>query len=225
MDRVQKLIAQAGICSRRAAEELIAAGKVTVNGRTIKLGDKAEPTDAVLVNGRRVVPEKQVYILLNKPRHYLSAMSDQFYGKTIAQLLPVQERVYHVGRLDKDARGMIILTNDGGFANKIMHPSNNVTKTYLAQLDRPFTKECRDRVEAGLLLKDGKIKAKVHILAKNYVEITLHEGRHKIVKRIFDHLGLRVLDLKRIRIGKLTLDVNEGRWRQLTQRDRDAIFS
>ncbi|MFH1174750.1 MAG: pseudouridine synthase [archaeon] len=224
-ERVQKLIAQSGWCSRRKAEEFIAEGRVTVNGHAIKLGDKATPQDNILVDGRKVVLEKKVTIMLNKPKHYISAMSDQFYNKTLSKLLPVEERIFHIGRLDKDARGMLLLTNDGDLANRIMHPRYQITKTYIAQLDGVFTKQHKEILERGIRLKDGFVKARIRQLEKNLIELTLAEGKHKIVKRAFQYFGFRVVDLKRTKIGQLSIDVKERGYRTLTGQDIKKIFA
>jgi 23S rRNA pseudouridine2605 synthase len=225
MERVQKLIAQSGLCSRRKAEELIARGRVLVNSKEIKLGDKANATDTILVDGRKIYLEKKLTIMLSKPKNYISAMEDNYYAKTLIRLFHTEERLFHIGRLDKDARGLILLTNDGDLANRIMHPRYQITKTYMVQLNDTFTKEHKAIVEKGIRLKDGFVKAKIFCREKNLVEITLAEGKHKIVKRIFNYLQLRVVDLKRIKIGNLALDVKEGSYRIVTEKDIQKIFS
>lgn len=216
--RVQKIIAQSGLCSRRKAEEFIEQGRVTVNSRRIKLGDQADSdSDTILVDGKPITIEKKIYIALNKPRGYLSAVSDSF-KHTVLELLPFQQRVYPIGRLDYDSCGLLLLTNDGTFANKIMHPRHEIEKTYVAKLNGKISKNQLEQLSFGITLEDGMVQCKARQLQLDRVEITLHEGRNKIVKRIFKKMGYYVVFLQRIRIGSVKLgSLAEGKFRYLSQ--------
>lgn len=223
--RVQKIIADSGFCSRRKAEELIINKSVRVNGEKIKIGDKADTEkDTISIGDFVIEPQKKVYILLNKPKGYITTVSDMYDRRTVIDLVKVGVRIFPVGRLDRDATGMLLLTNDGEWANKIMHPRYETDKTYLALLDEPFTKEAKERIERGMKLHDGFVKAKVFVLNKKSVEIQIHEGKNKIVKRIFNEVGYRVLELCRVRIGKLHLgNLKAGKFRFLEQKEIDLF--
>jgi len=221
MERLQKFLTNAGFCSRRTAEELIKKGLVSVNGRLADLGMTISEKDVITVNGKKVEKEAPLYIMLHKPKNYLSAMDDR-YQRTIANLVP--EELYHIGRLDKDARGLLLLTNDGDFANKVMHPRYGVTKTYEVKLDRPLQKSHKMAITNGVKLRDGMIRARIKQLSKNFALLTIAEGKNKIVKRLFNHFGLRVIDLKRVKIGQLKLNVQPGKYRELTKKDLDKVF-
>jgi len=215
-DRVQKIISNAGFCSRRAAEDMIAAGRVQVNGKTIKLGDQAGPEDKILIDGKRLHRDRKVYIVFNKPTGCVTAVTDAKM-KTIMDYVRVKERVFPVGRLDYNTSGLLILTNDGDFANSIMHPRYEVRKTYLATLDGPINDSKQARMLKGLDI-DGRM-AKVdalRVIRPDTLEISLHEGRNRIVRRMFEELGHRVMSLKRTRIGKLRIgDLQPGEYLRL----------
>jgi pseudouridine synthase len=207
-ERVQKIMSNAGYCSRRKAEDLIAEGKVLVNSRRIKLGDKADPEkDTILVSGKPLVLEQKKYYLFYKPRNVLTTLHDPFGKPTIADYtshLPV--RVFPVGRLDYDAEGLLILTNDGDFANRLAHPRYETPKTYEAELRDRLRDADLKKLSGTVRLDDGPVKIEsCRKLSENYIEITIHEGRHKIVKRIFKELGFYVKRLKRTQVGEYKL--------------------
>lgn len=215
-ERVQKILAQAGVCSRAKAEDLIKQGRVSVNGKVITIGTSAEATDKILVDDKPIKIERLRYVLFNKPKGVVTSLSDP-HNKTIQDFIPIRERVFPVGRLDKDAEGLLFLTNDGDLANKIMHPRYETTKTYEVLLSRPFTdnnKLKRIKIEGRPVdIRDVK-------QAGNKVTITIHEGRKHIVKKIFHAIGYTITKLKRTKISKLslgTLDV--GEWRDLTEKE------
>ncbi len=224
LQRIQKIMASAGIASRRKCEELISAGRVKVNGTTASLGQSADPEkDIIVFDGKRVCFEKKVYIMLNKPRGYITTTADPFAQKKVTDLVKVKERVFPVGRLDQDAEGLLILTNDGDFANKVMHPRYNVEKVYVVKLEKPLGRADAKMLEDGVMIEGIKTwPAKVKILSPNCmsVEITIHEGRHKIVKRMFKSVGNYVLSLTRTRVGHLNLgDLRPGEYRFLEKKE------
>ena len=223
LERLQKLIARAGICSRRAAETLIISGRVTVDGKIVKeLGAKADPSkNKIRVDGKplKICAEK-IYLLLNKPRGYVSTVKDERGRKTVLDLLGenFSERVYPVGRLDLNTEGLLILTNDGDLTNALIHPSCEVPKTYRAKISGVVTEEKLDRLRAGIELEDGlTAPAEVYLLEENLVEITIHEGRNRQVRRMFAAIGCDVKRLKRIKFAGLTLEnLRVGNFRELT---------
>jgi 23S rRNA pseudouridine2605 synthase len=217
-ERVQKLIANAGLASRREAETWIEEGRVQVNGVTIKLGDKALPSDKVTVNGAPVTFHKHHYYMLHKPKGYVTTRDDKVYKKrTVMDLIPVEERIYPVGRLDKDTTGLLLFTSDGEWANRIMHPRYEVEKVYIATLDRPFEHKHIAELQQGVRLKEGVVKAKVRLLSTRKVEVTLHQGLNHVVKRILKEKGYWVADLARVKVGAIALDIPLGAYRPLTQ--------
>ncbi len=223
-ERVQKIIANAGHCSRRAAEEFIAQGKVRVNGRVIKLGDKADiAKDEILVGTTRIEGARRVYLMLNKPRGYEVSMSP-LIRKSVMNLVPQDERIVPVGRLDKNTTGLLFFTNDGDFANRITHPRYEKEKTYAVVLDRKISKEDIKKIEEGVHLKDGFLKGKIKVYSPTNLEITIHEGKKWIVKRLFFKQGYYVKELSRTRIGPVKLDVKIGKWRYLHQREIDQLM-
>jgi 23S rRNA pseudouridine2605 synthase len=208
LERVQKIISNAGFCSRRKAEEFIAEGKVTVNGKTIKLGDKADVAkDEIIAVGRRITAEQKKYYAFYKPHNVLTTLSDPSGKPTVADYvshLPV--RVFPTGRLDYDAEGLLILTNDGDFANRIMHPRYEVSKKYEAELRERIRDAELAKIKGVIRLEDGPVKIEsCKRLNEVTIELTIHEGRHKIVKRIFKELGFYVKRLKRIQVGPFKL--------------------
>ena len=209
--RLQKYISQCGIASRRKAEELILQGKVKINGKTAVLGDKVHDGDKVYVGGKRVIiPKKNYrYIMLNKPRGFITTMSDDRGRKCVAELVrSVGERVYPIGRLDKDSEGMLIFTNDGDFANKVMHPRNSIYKFYRVTVRPDITEDQLVKLETGVEL-DGKktAPAVVHVLHKEQgrvvLEMILHEGKNREIRRMCEALGLEVARLRRTPIGSV----------------------
>lgn len=226
MERLQKVIAHSGVASRRKAEEFIVEGKVKVNGQVVKeLGTKVGPNDKVEVNGVPLEREEPVYFILNKPRGVISAVSDDKNRKVVTDFLPqIQARIYPVGRLDYDTSGLIILTNDGEFANMLMHPKNEVEKTYVAKVKGIPFRESLKKLQNGIKLEDGiTAPAKVKVLSvdkkknSSIIQIIIHEGKNRQVKRMFEAIGHPVLKLKREQYGFLTLQgLNTGDARELT---------
>jgi len=225
LERVQKLLCNYGFCSRRKAEDLIKQGKVKVNKKTITIGDKASEKDEITVDGKSIKKERRVYLMFHKPLHCVTAVTDSHH-KTVMDYVKIKERVFPVGRLDYYTSGLLLLTNDGDFANKVMHPSNEVKKTYLVELNKAVTDEDIKKVEKGVMLKDGltsPAKIKKHFPA--LLEITIHEGKNKIVRRIFESFGLKIFSLTRIKIGKLSLgELKPGKYKLLTSKELKMIF-
>ncbi len=223
--RLQKYMADNGIASRRKSEELIAAGKVRVNGRVAAIGDKINPrTDKVTVSGKKVVKvKKNVYIMLHKPRGFITTMHDEMDRKCVAQLIEnVPERVYPVGRLDRESEGLLLLTNDGEFANALTHPSKHVPKTYRVTVRPDVTKEQLAAFEDGIEI-DGRrtLPAEVRVLDKQegrvVLEVVIYEGRNRQIRKMCEALGLEVARLKRTKIGSLKLGMlKQGDYRYLT---------
>lgn len=224
--RLQKILSERGVASRRASEELIKAGRITVNGRIASLGDSADPeTDEILLDGNALpIRQKNVYIMLHKPRGYVTTLSDDKGRKTVAELVDCGLRVYPVGRLDMDSEGLLLMTSDGEFANAMMHPKHEVNKTYEAWvtgfhdaapalLSRSITLDGYTirKPEVKLLWADGR-KAKFLV--------TIHEGRNRQVRRMCEEAGMTVTRLRRIGEGSLQLgDLPLGQWRYLTEEE------
>jgi 23S rRNA pseudouridine2605 synthase len=223
-ERVQKIIANSGYCSRRKAEELIEKRKVRVNGDIIKLGDKADPDkDEIYVNATLIEKNKPIYIMLNKPKGYEVTLSPNV-DRNVLDLIQVNERIFPVGRLDKGTTGLLLLTNDGNFANKITHPRYEKEKTYFVKLDKKITDRDIKEIEQGVRLKDGFIEGKVKLYHRDQLEITIHEGKKWIIKRMLFKLGYFVKELSRTRIGNLRMDVKQGKWRFLTQKEVNELM-
>lgn len=231
--RIQKLLSDAGYCSRRKAEEWIAAGKVKVNGHPVKLGDKALPKDTITVNGEKVyMPKKKTnrYIMLYKPRGYVTTMSDELDRRCVMDLLNgVEERVYPVGRLDKDSEGLLLLTNDGTFANGIMHPSRHINKTYRVTVRPDITEEQLIQLSQGMEI-DGTMTQAPTVVVKSkepgrvVLLITIHEGKNRQIRRMCEAVGLEVARLRRISIGPVKLGMlKPGTYRDLTADELRAL--
>ncbi|MEH7086202.1 pseudouridine synthase [Neobacillus drentensis] len=226
MERLQKVIARAGIASRRKAEDLIKDGRVKVNGKVVtELGLKVSSSDRVEVNEIQIEKEEPVYFLLYKPRGVISSVNDDKGRKVVTDFFPhLKERIYPVGRLDYDTSGLLVLTNDGEFANLLMHPKNEIDKVYVAKVKGIPLKENLRKLERGIRLEDGKTApARVKLLSADskkqaaIIEITIHEGRNRQVRRMFEAIGHEVLKLKRERYGFLTLNgLRTGDARELT---------
>ena len=231
--RLQKALAQAGVASRRASEELIAAGRVEVNGKVVtEQGMRVDPErDTIRVDGSRIPPPRRhLYLVLNKPRGVVSTLDDPDGRPTLEQYVPRRQRLFHVGRLDTDTEGLLILTNDGDFANKLAHPSHEVPKTYLVEVEGLLDNKTLRRLEKGLTLEDGPIKPdKVKLVtraeSRSMVQITLHSGRNRIVRRMFDSVGHPVRRLSRISIGPVRLgQLAVGETRELTREELGALL-
>ena len=233
--RLQKFIAQCGIASRRKAEELILGGHVKVNGKTAILGDKVLPTDKVFVRGMRIVVPKggnYRYIMLNKPRGFITTMNDERGRKCVAQLVEnVGERVYPIGRLDKDSEGMLVFTNDGDFANKVMHPKNNVYKIYRVTVRPSIDEDQLVKLETGVELDGRKTApAYVRVIHKEQgrvvLEMILHEGKNREIRRMCEAVGLEVARLKRTQIGGVKMGMlKQGDWRDLTEQEVKKLLA
>ncbi|TLX72327.1 rRNA pseudouridine synthase [Labilibacter sediminis] len=224
--RLNKFIANAGVCSRREADRLIAEGLITVNGAVVTtVGTMVKKTDKVVYDGKDLVAEKMVYVLLNKPKNFVTTLSDPHATHTVMDLVKhaCSERIYPVGRLDKMTTGVLLLTNDGDLAKQLTHPSHEHRKIYHAFLDKPITQEDLDKIATGFELEDGFIKSdKISLVQGNNYEvgIEIHSGKNRIVRRIFAHLGYEVVKLDRVYFSGLTKkDVPRGKWRHLTAKE------
>jgi 23S rRNA pseudouridine2605 synthase len=224
--RLNKHIANAGICSRRQADELIANGMIAVNGVTVtEMGYKVKPGDKVQMGNKILRAEKNIYFLLNKPKDYITTTEDPEDRKTVMELLKnaCNERIYPVGRLDRNTTGLLVLTNDGDLAKKLTHPSHNIAKVYQVDLDKPFSQSDLERLQTGITLEDGPFKADdIAIVNDDHkiVGIEIHEGRTRLVRRVFESLGYRVVKLDRVLYAGLTKkDLPRGHWRQLTEQE------
>ncbi|KAA1040161.1 rRNA pseudouridine synthase [Macrococcus equipercicus] len=225
-ERLQKVIAQSGVTSRRKAEVLITEGKVTVNGEVVKtLGTKVKPTDKIEVEGIPLENPDKLYILFHKPTKVITSVSDDKGRTVVTDFFPqLQERIFPVGRLDYETSGLLLLTNDGEFANHMTHPRYKVKKKYVAKLKGYLLREQVRQLEQGIMLEDGKtapavVKVKSQDREKNttLVEITISEGRNRQVRRMFAHFGHEVVKLSRIEYGNLTLkSLNAGDARELS---------
>lgn len=232
--RLQKFLAECGVASRRKSEELIINGHVKVNGRKASIGDKINPKkDLVTVRGKRILAKdagSKRYIMLYKPRGYITTMSDELGRKTVADLVSnIPERVFPVGRLDKDSEGMLIMTNDGGFANTVTHPSKHIPKTYRLTVRGKINDDQVTALMTGVEL-DGKmtLPADVVVLIANdersVLEMTIREGRNRQIRRMCESLSLEVARLKRIKIGTVKLGMLKvGKWRDLTEKEVKAL--
>ena len=226
--RLQKFLSQAGVISRRGAEEMIAAGRVKVNGRKAEIGDKVDPVrDKVVVAGKRVLnTSKKMYIMLNKPRGYVTTMSDEQGRKCVAELVAdAPERLFPVGRLDRDSEGLLFMTNDGDFANTLTHPSRHVTKSYRVTVRENVTAEMIDTLSTGVDLDGRKtLPADVHIIDKGenrtVLQFVITEGRNRQIRRMCEFVGLTVIRLKRVEIAGVKLGMLPvGKWRDLNEKE------
>lgn len=233
--RLQKYIADAGICSRRKAEQLILEGKVKINGEVVdKMGVIVEDGDVVEVMGETLnSAEKKVYYMLNKPKGYVTTVKDQFDRPCVLDLVKgdIEKRVYPAGRLDYNTEGLLILTNDGDFVNKIIHPSNKIEKKYIATINGKITEENIEKLKRGVIIDKKKTSpAKVFLSEifkdKCIVEITITEGRNRQVRKMFEAVGHHVIELKRVAIGNMELgNLKTGRIRRLSQSEVNALLS
>ena len=230
--RLNRFIAQSGICSRREADDFIRAGVVTVNGQVVtELGTKVQPTDEVRFNDQRLQGEKKVYLVLNKPKGYVTSLDDPHAGKTVMELVKgaCEERIYPVGRLDKNSLGLLLFTNDGDLTKQLTHPSYKKKKIYQVTLDKPLTRADMDRIAEGITLEDGEIHAdEISYVKENRQEvgIEIHSGRNRIVRRIFEFLGYTVTKLDRVYYAGLTKkNLKRGAWRFLTREEVERLKS
>jgi 23S rRNA pseudouridine2605 synthase len=226
--RLNRYISNAGICSRRKADELIEAGVISVNGVPVsELGHKIDPyKDEVRYNGELLKREKKVYVILNKPKDYITTTDDPQERKTVMQLVEKasRERIYPVGRLDRNTTGLLLMTNDGDLADKLSHPKNGITKIYHVELSKNLSQGDFNKIQFGLELEDGLIKpdniSYVAGASKKEIGIQIHSGKNRIVRRIFEHLGYDVVKLDRVVYGNLTKkDLPRGRWRFLEEHE------
>lgn len=235
MERLQKVIANSGICSRRKAETLILEGRVRVNGTLVtKLGTTVSEKDNIEVDGVKIENQDKVYYLLNKPRGVVTTTSDDKNRKTVVNLIDTKKRIYPVGRLDYDTTGALILTNDGEFSNLMMHPKNEIDKVYVAKLEGIIKGEDIKKLKGGIkidnevLVKASRVKLRKTDLKNqtSFVEITIHEGKNHQVKKMFEQVGYRVDKLKRERIA--FLDVNSltsGEYRELNKKEIHQLYA
>lgn len=226
--RLQKYLAECGVASRRKSEELIESGKVKVNGRAAHIGDKVNPKkDEITVSGKKIVRTKKFYyIILHKPRGFITTMSDEMDRKCVAQLVKdIDARVYPVGRLDRESEGLLLMTNDGEFANAMTHPTKHVPKTYRVTVRPSISEEQITKLSTGIVI-DGRMTAPadVRIISRQegrvVIEIILYEGRNRQIRKMCEELGLEVARLKRTAIGSIKLGMlPQGKWRELTEQE------
>ena len=234
MERLQKVIAQSGYASRRKAEELILNNKVKVNGKVVnELGIKVSDKDTIEIDGNILTKEEKEYYILNKPRGVVTTTSDEKNRKTVVDLIPTDKRIYPIGRLDYDTTGLLLLTNDGDFANILMHPSEKVQKVYVAKIKGIITAEAISKIKNGVILDSVKVvpsRLKVKKVDKKtattVVQISIQEGKNHEVKRIFDSVGFPVLKLKREKLAFFDLkDLASGEYRRLTPKEIAKVYS
>lgn len=228
--RLNKFIANAGICSRRDADELIKKGEITINGVVVtELGIKVSRNDKVSYRGKILIPEKLIYVLLNKPKDFITTMDDPQGRRTVMDLVKKagDQRIYPVGRLDRNTTGLLLLTNDGELSERLAHPSNNVKKIYSVQVDKRVSKEDVAHIQEGVELEDGKARIdQLAILSSDYMQfgLELHIGRNRIVRRIFEHFGYEVIKLDRVLYAGLDKqNLPRGKWRYLTDKEVNRL--
>jgi len=234
MERLQKIIANSGYCSRRKAEELIEKGKVSVNGITITdLGTKANVSDTIIVEGNKIETSNKEYILLYKPRGIVSTTNDEKGRKTVVDLVDTENRLYPVGRLDYDTSGLLLLTNDGELTNLLIHPKNEIQKQYIAKIDTAVNPQIIKKLSSGVIIDGKKTRAdrvKIKKLDrrknKTIIEIVIHEGKYHQVKRMFEEIGYNVESLKREKFAFLDLKgLKSGEYRHLTTKEVKILYS
>ncbi len=234
MERLQKVIANSGYCSRRKAEELIKQGLVKVNGETVlELGLKVDGNAAIMINNKPLKQEKKEYYLLNKPREVISSVTDDKGRTTVVDLIETTTRIYPIGRLDYDTTGAIILTNDGELANLLMHPKSNIDKVYIAKINGLIGKVEINKLQRGVIIdnkKTSKCKAKIKKYDKktdtSIVELTIHEGKNHQVKKMFESIGYKVLKLKREKYSYLDVNnLKSGEYRTLNPKEVKKLYN
>jgi 23S rRNA pseudouridine2605 synthase len=230
--RLNKYIANAGVCSRREADNLIISGAVKINGEVVsELGSKVKPSDKVTIGGQTLTSEKHRYVILNKPKGYITTTDDPLERKTVMVLVEkaCKERIYPVGRLDRTTMGLLLFTNDGDLAKKLTHPKHNIKKTYHVFLGQPLSKNDLQKIDEGIKLEDGLIKPDAVSYVgdgadRKSIGIELHSGKNRIVRRIFESLGYQVIKLDRVFFAGLTKkDLPRGRWRHLTEEEVNVL--
>lgn len=228
MERLNKYIASCGICSRRKADDLILQGRVKINNEVVtNLGAQVNSNDVVKVDNKEInKEEKKVYIMLNKPKGYVTTSHDQFNRKSVLDLINEDVRVYPIGRLDMYTEGLLLLTNDGEFSNKMMHPRNKVEKTYIVTTDTKITNKQINDLRAGVDIGGYITKpAKVRILNNNRLEIIISEGKNRQVRRMCESVGINLLNLRRVKIGNLKLgNLQSGKYRYLTEQEKNNVI-
>ena len=223
--RLNKYIANAGICSRREADVFIQEGSVLVNGKLVtEMGYRVQPTDVVKFDGTTIAAEQKRYVLLNKPKNYITTMDDDRGRRTVMDLVgnATKERIYPVGRLDRNTTGLLLFTNDGDLAKKLTHPKHNVRKLYHASLDRKFTLKDLEKLRGDVIIEGRKVfidaVSFIEGQPKTEVGIEIHSGRNRIVRKIFEHVGYKVVKLDRVIFAQLTKkNLPRGHWRELTK--------
>ncbi len=229
MERLNKYIASCGVCSRRKSDELISSGKVKVNGQVVtNLGEKVSSKDIVEVDNKLIQKEeKKVYIVLNKPRGYVTTNSDEYNRKNVIDLIDEDVRVYSIGRLDKDTEGLLLLTNDGEFSNKVMHPRNKIEKTYIVTTDTNVTNEQLEKLRNGVDIGDYITRpAKIKRIGNDKVQIIISEGKNRQVRRMCDSVGINLLNLRRIQVGNILLgNLQSGKYRYLTAKEKNELIA
>ena len=234
MIRLQKAIADLGYCSRRKAEDLIVSGKVYVNGKKVtELGTKVNPNDEIKIGTDILVKQEKKYYMFNKPREVITTTSDDKGRKTVLDYFDIETRIYPIGRLDYDTTGLILLTNDGEFANAMMKPSNRIQKIYLAKVNGILSRDELEELKHGIVIDKHKCvpdKVRVKSIDKktniSFIEITIHEGKNHEVRKMFEHFHLDVLKLKRTGYGSLSLgNLASGKYRELSIKEVKTLYS
>jgi len=222
MQRLQKILAEAGIASRRKSEELIRQGKVKINGETAIIGQNADSKkDKITVDGKPIKIEQKVTIMLNKPKGYVTTVNEEHGMKTIMDLIDVKERIFPIGRLDKNSQGLLLLTNDGDLAYKLTHPKHEVTKTYIVELDKPLLISDKKKLQKGITIDQRMVQvSRIEKSKPHEILIEIHEGRKHIIRKLFEKLDYKVINLIRISIGKIQItNLQSGKWRHLSKQE------
>lgn len=230
--QISKYIAHSGVCSRRKADELIMLGDISINGEAMtNPAYRLQEDDVVTYKGRVIAPEQHVYVIINKPKGYICTVADEKNRKTVLDLVPVSKnvRLYPVGRLDRSTTGLLLMTNDGAFAQKMAHPRNSIVKRYKVTLDRPLSVSLFERIKKGLRLDDGFIKpdSLIFVAGSKRMEllIELHSGRNRIIRRLFGHVEYKVTKLDRFYYAGLTKHgLARGAFRHLTQAEVEQLY-
>lgn len=223
LQRIQKIMAEAGVASRRKCEDIIREGRVMINGKTAKLGDSASPEDKISVDYKPIKKEKKVYIMLNKPIGFVTTVFETHGMKTVMRLVKCNERIFPVGRLDKNTEGLLLMTNDGELANKLIHPSHKVWKRYEAWLSKPF--KAIEQIKKGIVVDKVQVSVNLKSINGTKVILEVQEGRKHIVRKLFGKLGYNVTKLKRTQIGPLKLgNLAKGTWRYLKEYELKGLF-